>query len=122
MAVTYQDRANIYWKQANELLQKEEWTKASELAWGSVVEAVNALAEFQGRKLTSHGQTKNYIRGIAQSLQDERINELFKKAETFHANFYHEFLDETDVKEILPYIQEFLEKIGTLLPPQKIGG
>ena len=122
MAVIYQDRANIYWNQANELLQKGEWTKASELAWGSVVEAIHALAESKGTKIKNHGALRNFIRAVAQQLQDERINELFKKAETFHANFYHEFLDESDVKDMFPYIQEFLEKIGNLLPPREIGG
>ena len=118
MVTTYYDRANIYWKQANELLEKREWSKASELAWGSVVEVIHALAESKGAKIKNHGALRNFVRTVAQQLQDKEIWELFQKGETFHANFYHEFMDEQEVKEIFPFIKEFLERIGSLLPPR----
>ncbi|MBI4286846.1 MAG: hypothetical protein HY671_00255 [Chloroflexi bacterium] len=118
MATTYLDRANIYWKQANELLEKRGWSKASELAWGSVVEVIHALAESQGTKIKNHGALRDFIRTVAQQLQDNEIWRLFQKAEGFHANFYYEFMDEQEVKEIFPFIKEFLEKLGRLLPPR----
>lgn len=112
----------MYWKQANELLEKGEWTKASEMAWGSVVESVHALAEFQGKKLGGgHSELKDYVRGVSQHV-DRELYDVFRKAETYHANFYHDFLDEQDVKESFPLIKEFLERIASLLPRGIVGG
>ena len=111
----YLGRAQEYWKQASEFLKQRHFLKVSELAWGSVVQMVHALAVKQGRKLTTHKEIINYIRKISSMSGDKEMQELMKHAERLHANFYHQFLDENDVRETFGAIQRLLEKIGELL-------
>ncbi|MDO8636056.1 MAG: PaREP1 family protein [Dehalococcoidia bacterium] len=111
----YLGRAQEYWKQANEFLEQQHFLKVSELAWGSVVQMVHALAVKQGIKLTTHKELINYVRKIASMLGDREMQDLLKQAEKLHANFYHQFLDEADIRETFGAIERLLEKIGELL-------
>lgn len=114
-AEAYLGRAQEYWKQASDFLSQQHFLKVSELAWGSVNQMVHALAVKQGRKLTTHKEVIDYIRKIASVSGDKEMQELVKQAEKLHANFYHQFLDETEVKEIFGATQRLLDKIGELL-------
>lgn len=111
----YFSRSQEYWKQAKEFLKQRHFLKVSELAWGSMVQMAHALAVKQGVKLRRHVDIKRYIYNIASRLGDKEMAELFDKAEKLHVNFYHEILEEVEVKESFAAVQRLLEKIGQLL-------
>jgi len=112
----YLANSNKYWQQALSQLESREAEKASELAWGSVVERIKALYFLKmGKKLSqSHGDVKSYIRNISNQLRDEELYKLFHEAESLHANFYEGFKDLDDVRRIFPSIQKLLTKIDVL--------
>jgi hypothetical protein len=115
-ALDYLERSNRYWTQSLELLDAGEPAKASEMAWGSVVGRVEALALRRTESpLGSHRRTRNFVRDIAQSEGIEELYEIFGNAERLHTNFYREFLEEYDVRSGLLYVRTFLEQIDRLL-------
>lgn len=118
----YWGRSQKYWRQALEHLEKGEREKATELAWGSLVEYIHALALIYGKRLGGgHQEMKVYVRDIASQLGDEEIFRLFQRAEAAHANFYRGFMADFEVKEVLAGIQKLMEKIQRAMPAN-LGG
>ena len=87
-------RSDEYWVQALEMLETGHLEKASELAWGSVIERVKALALAKHRlSLRGHRDVRDYVKRVAISAADEALYQTFKRAESLHVNFYESFFD-----------------------------
>lgn len=112
----YLDRARRYWAQSQEQWVKGEREKATELAWGSAVEMVKALALTGGQKLRTHGEVRNFVRSLANAHSDPELYHLFADAEAAHSNFYEGFMDETRVSEVLVNLRKLSDKISKSLP------
>ena len=114
-AEKYSLRSEKYWKQALEFFTKRDFLKATELAWGSVCEAIYALGYKKGQALKGHNDVKGFIRNLALSSGHEQLYELFKNAESAHANFYREFMDENEIRDVVAKVEELLRRIRQLL-------
>lgn len=62
--------------------------KASEFLWGSMAQALKAVAATKGVQLRGHSQVREYARLLAQAQNDATIWDVFRKAEMLHRNFY----------------------------------
>ncbi len=57
----YIANSNQYWDNALLFLRKRETGKASEFLWGSVAEAVKAVAASRGKRLRAHALMRGYV-------------------------------------------------------------
>lgn len=111
------ERSSTYWRQAQEHHKRGETEKTTELAWGSVTQAIMALALARGnRRLRTHREVKAYTKNAATQLGDKELAELFADGEAAHANFYQDFMDEQEVRDIIAKMGKLLEKIHRLMP------
>lgn len=113
---SYLRRSEELLRQAGDLLRSNEVAKASEMLWGSAVNAVMAYAATKGRALTSHGEMKEFVKQLAVETGDAEIWRTFEDvAEALHANFYHEFLEPETVLAKMREVEAFNRKIGELV-------
>lgn len=114
----YVRRSDHYWRQALERLKAGQWEKASELAWGSVVERVKALARLWSQaELRSHREVREFIKRAALQNADEALYRAFREAESLHINFYESFFDPEEVRQAFVAIQELLARLDSYLHP-----
>ena len=99
-------------------LQNGEAGKAGELLWGSVVEALQAVAAYRNRPIRTHRDLKNFAIQLARDLKDETIQKDFIVAESLHHNFYEVQQDTTDIAIVVSTVQQLVTKLLSLMPPE----
>lgn len=55
---------NKYLKEAEKLIEKEDYVQASEKLWGACAEIVKAVAEKRGKHLRTHGDLWDFVREL----------------------------------------------------------
>ena len=109
-------RSNQYWIQAVEQLEGQHLEKASELAWGSVLERVKALALVRSKvALRSHRDVRNYVKAEAARVGDQELFRTFQRAESLHINFYESFFELDEITEGFQYVREVLPRIDAYM-------
>jgi hypothetical protein len=110
-----------YMENALLMVSQGDAGKASELLWGSVAEAVQALATSRGKQLTNHRSLHWFIGVLSKELNDRSIAEAFYLAENLHQKGFHEVeLDIRDVALVLESIRKLVEKLLDLIPKELI--
>jgi len=106
LSAHYYDNATVYIKQ-------EEYPKAGEALWGSInvyLKIISLIALH--RPLSSrHGDIKQFVRALSNSVRDPELFRMYEKAEKLHANFYHNFLDKEEFDENFNSSVELLQKL-----------
>ena len=85
--------------------------KASEFLWGSMAEALKAVAASRSRELRHHREIGEYARELARQLGDEAISDVFGNASYLHTNFYEA---ELTIEEVYTYASRIKAIIGKL--------
>jgi len=112
----FQSQSQHYCDNALKFLEQGDVQKAAEFLWGSIAEALKAIAASGGRQLRSHREIWEYAREVAKELNDESIWFGFKAAHSLHSDFYEAGLTLDDVKlEWEAQIRPTLEKLTSLL-------
>lgn len=111
----YADRSRYYLKNASRFIDAGDTEKASEFLWGSMAQAVKALASSKGIQLKTHNQIRKYINSATRELGDKSIYDTFIKANFLHGNFYESELDMEDIRLMGDDIREGVEKLLDLL-------
>ena len=88
--------------------------QGSEKMWGAAAHSIMALAQQRGWKYGNHYAIRQVVRRIEDELDDERIGLGLIAAEKFHANFYHEFMDEDELDMGRPAARRFVQRILAL--------
>lgn len=109
-----------YLENALAFLQLGEAGKASELFWGSIAEALQAVAAWRGTHLANHRSLRFWAAAIAKELNDPTINEGFIFAERLHSNFHEVELEVVDVATTVEPIRRTVEKLLALIPPEAL--
>lgn len=91
-------QSDHYFRNALGAIEAGNTEKASELLWGSIAQALKAVAARKGTELNSHGELRKYADDLAKELEDESILRDFKDAESLHRNFYRLSFELEDVK------------------------
>ncbi len=108
-----------YLENALLMIQQSEAGKASELLWGSVAEALQALAASRGKELGSHHSMHWFIGVLSKELNDPSIVEAFYVAENLHHKGFHEVeLDIKDVEQVVETIRKLVAKLLSLIPKE----
>lgn len=108
-----------YMQNALLMLRQGEASKASELLWGSVAEATQALALSRGKMLVNHRSMHFFIGEISKELKDRELAVSFMAAENLHQKGFHEVeLDIRDVALVVEPIQTLVVKLLDLIPKE----
>ncbi len=99
-------------------LQNREAGKAGELLWGSVAQALEAVATYKNRTIQSHRDLKNFAILLSRDLDDEALINDFIVAESLHHNFYDVQQEPSDIEILIPTIRELVTKLFNLIPSQ----
>ena len=114
----YVSHSREYLENALLALQNGEAGKAGELLWGSVAEAVHAVAAYRNRQIRSHRELKSFAIQLARDLGDQNIESDFILAESLHHNFYEVQQEPSDIAIVVPAVQQLVFKLLGLMPPE----
>ena len=89
--------------------------QASEKLWGAASRAVMAVAQQHGWPYGSHRAMKNAAQQLAERYEDPLLLGGFVSAEKFHANFYHDFMEDFELNGDRPLVQDFVNRVIALL-------
>ncbi len=96
----YLRRADEMKANADRALAEGRLDKCGEMLWGVLACHLNALMLLRaGRPATGHREMVEVGRELAAYLGDERLYRAIRHAEKLHANFYHLFMDEEDMRK-----------------------
>lgn len=69
-------------------LNQGDYDKASEFLWGSIAQAVKAVAASKGMELKTHRELWDFTRELTKEMADSKVYEAFRTASYLHTNFY----------------------------------
>ena len=116
--LSYINHSRQYLSNALLALQNDEAGKAGELLWGSVVEALQAVAAYRNRPIRTHRELKNFAIQLARDLNDQTIEKDFIVAESLHHNFYVVQQEPSDIAIVIPTVQQLVTMLLALMPPE----
>ena len=89
--------------------------QASEKLWGAASHAVMAVAQQRGWRFTKHRDLKVAVRKLSEVTSDPSIVAGFIAAQKFHANYYHDFIEDYDYDDDRAVVRAFIERVLTLV-------
>ena len=117
-AMTPEERSRAalgFLEQAERELADGDFRQASEKLWGAATDAVTAIAMQRGWRYRSHRDLKNAVQRLASELDDVTLQAEFAAAEKFHINYYHDVLEDHEIEEDKPIVQDFVTRTLALL-------
>ena len=91
-----------------------ERLQASEKLWGAAAHSVIAVAQRLDWPVAKHGNLKNGVRRLARRSRDDSLTHGFAAGERFHANFYHDFMSESEIERYRPITRGFVAEMLVL--------
>ena len=88
--------------------------QGSEKLWGAASHAVMAVAQQRGWAYGKHGNLKSVARWLYHETRETIFREGFSTAEKFHANFYHDFMEDFQMEEDRPVVRDFVIRMMDL--------
>lgn len=110
----YKAQSEHYLKNALSALEAGEAEKAGEFVWGSMAEALKAVAAKKGATLWRHQDIGDYAKSLAKELGDEEITKAHGLASGLHSNFYEAGLRIEDVRLRLDQVKGTIAKLLAL--------
>lgn len=107
-----------YLENALVMLNNQEAAKASELLWGSIAQAMHAVAASRGVSLSNHRSLRWFMSTLAKELNDRTLLNGFWQAEALHSNFHEVDLTPQDVAVVVEPIRTTVSKLLSLVPKE----
>ncbi len=108
-----------YLENAFYFIEAGDAEKASEFLWGSMAQAIKAVAASKEIWLRSHKRIRDHALELAKALQDESIKNTFYHAQSLHSNFYETGLLMEDVAILAEDVRAAVAKLLSLIPEEK---
>ena len=93
--------------------------QGSEKLYGAATQAVIAICQQRGWRRHSHRAMKQAVVAIAREQGDDTIADAisggFSAAERFHANFFHDHMEDYDIAAERPTVHHFVARLLALL-------
>jgi len=105
-----------YLLNASKFIDAGDSEKASEFLWGSIAQALKALALSKGIRLQKHWEIWNYVESLAKELEDRSIYDVFLHADSLHKNFYELELEMKDVRRMAEDVKMTVGKLLSYIP------
>jgi len=115
----YASQSLRYLKNASKFIDAGNSDKASEFLWGSMAEALKAVAASRGIVLKDHRQIWNYTESLTKELGDKSIYDAFIHANYLHTNFYESELELRDIRRAAEDIRVAVDKLLRLAAEEK---
>ena len=112
----HKDQSVHYLENAFKFIEAGDAEKASEFLWGSMAQAVKAVAAVKGVRLKVHRLLRDYAESLSKELDDKSIYDYFLHAESLHSNFYESDLELKDVVRIADEVRMTVGKLLSLIP------
>ncbi|RLG69992.1 MAG: hypothetical protein DRO11_06885 [Methanobacteriota archaeon] len=100
-----------YMGEAEEMLEKKDYTQASEEAWGAASQIVKAVASERGLEIRSHGELHKFVAMLREEKDDPEISTLWSSAISLHQNFYENWLPPKTVKDLIGNVKSLVDKL-----------
>lgn len=107
----YKNQSVHYLGNAFGYIEAGDSAKASEFLWGSIAEALKAVAATKGISLNSHGGLRSYAMELTKEQKDDSIFRTFRDAESLHRNFYEFGFGLEDVHILAKEVREVVSKL-----------
>ena len=88
--------------------------QGSEKLWGAAAHAVMALAQQRGWRFGDHRSLKTAANRLSDELREPGIASDFGLAEKFHANFYHDFMQDFEIDGDRALVHRFVNRVLSL--------
>ena len=108
----YAVQSQKYLRNASKSIDAGDSDKASEFLWGSMAEALKAVALSKGKELNNHWNIGDYAKKLAKQIGDESILDVYGTASYLHSNFYEAGLS---LEEVQTYAERIRATVGKLL-------
>ena len=105
-----------YMENGQLMLNKQEAGKASELLWGGVSQALEALAESRNRRLANHRSLRWFVAELSRETGNRSINDAFYQAEALHSNFHSVEMSVENVAANVDSIRDLVSNVLSLIP------
>lgn len=115
-AEKYAAQSIHYLENADSFIAAGDCEKAGEFLWGSMAEALKAVAASKGVRLERHWEIGDYAKELAKQQGDKAIYDAFGHASYLHSNFYEAGLRIEDVEIYAEEIRETVRKLLDLIP------
>ena len=115
----YNTQSVHYFENALKFVEVGDAEKASELFWGSMTQALKAVAASRDIRLKSHKDIRDYAFELARALPDESIRHAFNNAQSLHSNFYESGLMLEDVVIAAEDVKAAVAKLLSLIPEEE---
>lgn len=114
----YKTQSMHYMENAFKFIKVGDPEKAGEFLWGSMAQALKAVAASKGRELNTHQEIRRYARELAKRCKDESIWNGFSQASYLHSNFYEAGLSMEEVFTCAGRIRTTVRKLLELVPKE----
>jgi hypothetical protein len=115
----YKTQSMHYFENALSSIEAGDAEKAGEFVWGSMADAIKAVAAKKGVRLWRHQDIEDYAKSLAKELGDEEITKAHGLASALHSNFYEAGLRIEDVRLRLDQIKDTIGKLLDLAGEEK---
>ena len=85
--------------------------QGSEKLWGAATHAVTALAKQRGWRFGKSNARSRAVEWLAEEENDPSWSSGYLAAEQFHANFYHDFMEDYTIDRARPIVGEFVRRV-----------
>ena len=104
-----------YLKEAEDLIEKEDWVQASEKFWGAAATIVKSVAAERGVDIRSHRELYKFVAKLKGELNDSDLTRWFGLAGALHQNFYGNWLPPEMVVDYGESVKQLVEKLEALM-------
>jgi len=112
----YKDQSYHYFENALNSIQAGDAEKAGEFLWGSMAQALKAVAANEERKLNTHDKIRKYAAELAKKHDDMSLWDVYGIANSLHGNFYEAGLSLEEVETHADRIRTTVLKLFNLIP------
>ncbi len=85
--------------------------QGSEKLWGAATHAVTALAKQRGWRFGKANARAIAVERLSEEEDDPSLSDGYMVAEQFHANFYHDFMEDDAIERGRPSVARFVNRI-----------
>ena len=109
----YAAKSREFIAQAVEELEKGDLVQASEKLWGAAAQMVKSVATRRGWEHGGHRQLFQVVNRLAQESEDPELRQLFQLANSFHSNFYENWMTREFVEQGVSQVQALVDALGS---------
>ncbi len=85
--------------------------QGSEKLWGATCQAVTAVAKRRGWRFGKSNHRSHVVERLVEESNETMLEAEFAVAQKFHANFYHDFMEEYEIASGRPIVSRFVHRI-----------